>query len=335
MSCSQILRHSVKSPTSLAFWVAVGIFDSSLKFRLNYPNCLLSVSTQTSKEHVTPRSKLEPWSPPPPAWSSYFPSSERSTLFFLKLKIFYKLSLLPVLNFSSFFSTPQPQSSGKTHIRSLSPPGVSITCGYNLNSSHGPSSQGPVCLSIQGLSLFFCSFAHSGCSCHLAIKCVSASGLCICRPLYREYSPRPRPTPPAPKGLRLTLPLHSGPCSDVSTSKKPSQRPRVESHMPSPSTLTSCLLRPVLFVFTTSLTLFILFACWSRSSIPTLLECMQIVGTLSVLLILYPHISNSTEDTLELNKYLVNEWMTKCMNKLTWLGRAKRDRTDRGWGGLF
>lgn len=64
----------------------------------------------------------------------------------------------------------------------------------------------------------------------------------------------PAPAPPPPKGLRLTLPLHSGPCSDVSTSEKPSQRPRVELHMPSPSTLTSCLLRPVLFVFTTSLT---------------------------------------------------------------------------------
>lgn len=189
--------------------------------------------------------------------SCSFPSSERSTLFFLKLKIFYKLSLLPVLNFSSFFFNPQPQSSGKTQIRSFSLPEASITHGYNLNSSHGPSSQA---LSASPSKVSHCSSAHSLIQDAPAIwpsNVFLPQAFVLAVPSTGNTPPNvPSPPPPTPfpKGLRLTLPLHSGPCSDVSTTEKPSQRPHVESHMPSPSTLTSCLLRPVLFVFTTSLT---------------------------------------------------------------------------------
>lgn len=95
---------SPPSPGGVA--VAVGIFDSSLKFRLNYPNCLLSVSTQTSKVHVKPRSKLEPWSPPPPAWLLFFPFIRKVNSIFSQIENILQVVLASCLELFKLFFQP-------------------------------------------------------------------------------------------------------------------------------------------------------------------------------------------------------------------------------------
>lgn len=79
-----------------------GDSDSSAGFRPQDCGCLLSASTPTSDGHATLTSELQPPPPPPtagPLSSLPFIRKVNSIFSFLKLKISYTLSLLPVLNF--------------------------------------------------------------------------------------------------------------------------------------------------------------------------------------------------------------------------------------------
>lgn len=101
-------------------------------------------------------------------------------LFFLKLKIFYKVSLLPVLTFSCFFSTHSHNHLLKTPIRSLSPPGLPSPLD-TIQTPHLAPPVRPACLSIHGLSLFLGS---SRCSCHRPSNVFLPQGLHTSRLLY-------------------------------------------------------------------------------------------------------------------------------------------------------
>lgn len=101
----------------------------------------------------------------------------------------------------------------------------------------------PICLSIRGLSLF-CSFR---------MLLPTGHHTCFCfRPLYL-LSPLPGILFPRGSG---SLCLFTRVLAQVSPPQRSlfKHQVRNESHIPSPSTLTSCLLRSVLLVFTTSLT---------------------------------------------------------------------------------
>lgn len=194
------------------------------------------------------------------------------------------------MTFSCFFSTPRPQSSIKDTYQAIKPSRGFHHPIYNPESSPAPPA-GPSAPPSQVAHYSWVHRHHSPATCH------QPQGLPTCCPLS---------SPPPPGGAgslcislgSLLRCLHLGE-GFSNTACEMNHTCLSHAHALAVSFA-------LFYLYLLPLRPLILLVCGSLSSIPTLLECMQIVGTLSVLLILFSHPGHSSEDALKLTRYLAN-----------------------------